>query len=157
MERYKGNRGFSLVELLIVVSIVGALVGFGLPNYLKYRSQAVINADASQMVEFFREGLARANSQQSGSTWAFYIVDDTDDYYGLVQDGATTTPISVTYLSPGVEFSATSTTGVIDMTEGPTLTPLASDINIGLRGDNGSLTDEITVEASGKITRTKNY
>ena len=34
--------GFSLVELLIVVAIIGALSAIGIPNYLKYRENAMI-------------------------------------------------------------------------------------------------------------------
>ena len=35
-----GRRGFTLLEILIVVAIVGILVGLAIPNFLKSRTQA---------------------------------------------------------------------------------------------------------------------
>jgi type IV pilus assembly protein PilA len=34
--RYLGNRGFTIVELMVTVAIVGILTGVAVPNYLKY-------------------------------------------------------------------------------------------------------------------------
>ncbi|MEX2054499.1 MAG: type II secretion system protein [Candidatus Colwellbacteria bacterium] len=151
------ERGFSLTELIITIAIMGVMVTLGLPTYFKYRKQAIINGDTSQMVEYFREGLSRAKSQQDGSAWSFNIINSTDDYYALVRDGATSTPVSITYLSTGVDFSASTTAGLFNITGGPTLTPLGSNIDIYLTTLSGEFTDQITVNTSGKITRTKNY
>jgi prepilin-type N-terminal cleavage/methylation domain-containing protein len=36
----KGSEGFTLLELMVVISIIGTLTSIALPNYLRYRSDA---------------------------------------------------------------------------------------------------------------------
>ncbi len=46
------NKGFSLVELIIVIAIMAVLVGVLAPQYIKYVEKSRVSADA-QMVEEF--------------------------------------------------------------------------------------------------------
>ncbi|MCG2753632.1 MAG: prepilin-type cleavage/methylation domain-containing protein [Desulfobacteraceae bacterium] len=43
------NRGFSLIELFIIIAIVGALSAIAVPNYLKYKEKATIAAAISEI------------------------------------------------------------------------------------------------------------
>ena len=36
----KNKRGFSLIELMVVVAIMGILASIGIPQYLRYRDTA---------------------------------------------------------------------------------------------------------------------
>lgn len=43
----KNNKGFSLVELIIVIAIMAVLIGLLAPQYLKFVKQSKISADIS--------------------------------------------------------------------------------------------------------------
>ena len=46
------NKGFSLVELIIVIAIMAGLVGVLAPQYIKYVEKSRVSADAQQVEEF---------------------------------------------------------------------------------------------------------
>ena len=43
-KRSRCNRGFTLIEIMIVIAIIGTLSAIALPNYLKYKNNARIAA-----------------------------------------------------------------------------------------------------------------
>ena len=45
MQLIKGQRGFSMLELVIFLVIVGVMAGIGVPKYLNMKKQADIAAD----------------------------------------------------------------------------------------------------------------
>ena len=53
-ERKKDNKGFTLVELVIVVAILAILVGLLAPQYTKYVEKSRKSADAANMDEMVK-------------------------------------------------------------------------------------------------------
>ena len=51
-EREMNNKGFSLVELIIVIAIMVILVAVLAPQYLKYVEKSRVSTDTQTMVEF---------------------------------------------------------------------------------------------------------
>lgn len=57
-ETWKGtisNRGFSLVELIIVIAIMAVLVGILTPQYLSYMHRAKVAADWANLKNYYTE------------------------------------------------------------------------------------------------------
>ncbi len=57
--RDSGNRGFSLIELIIVIAIMAVLVGFIVPQYMKYVNKSRL-ANDKQVITAIHNALAAA-------------------------------------------------------------------------------------------------
>ncbi len=66
----KNQKGFTLIEIMIVVAIVGILAGIAIPNFLDLRSKATW-------------GTAKANMDVLRSALASYATDKFDNYYPI--------------------------------------------------------------------------
>ena len=153
----KIQKGFTLVELLIVMGILAILAVVATSNYFAYRNRVNIDGEGSKAVEYFREAITRARSQQDGVDWAIHIDNGASDYYELLSGGATGTPVDRIYLSSGVTFTATTSSSTVTLTGGPTIAPVPSQINIGFITTDEALSEEIIIGTNGKVTRTKSY
>ena len=78
----KSSKGFSLIELLVVVSIIGVLAAIGTIAYQGYTSSAQKSATEAAMQQ-----IALAQTEEYSSTGSYYFTDEGDDICVPNSDG----------------------------------------------------------------------
>lgn len=143
---HRGMAGFSLIELLLSVTIIGILVGLSLPVYNSFAVRNDLDLTGQQVVGALRRAQTYAMGMQSDSAWSVRVEATTVTLFKGTVFGSRDTNYDETISVPGsvtvgglseVQFSkltaAPNTTGSI------TLTSNANDSRT------------ITVNAKGRI------
>ena len=85
----KDNKGFSLVELIIVVAIMAILVGLLAPQYIKYVEKSRKSADASNLSEMVNAvQVYAADAEQNLPAGNYIIKIDTNGVTISAKNGA---------------------------------------------------------------------
>ena len=102
--RYVNERGFSLIELMVVVGIIGLLVALALPAYAAYATRAKVASaiSLSHSVE-----TAMATAYQTGGVWPntdtdAQIVGPFNDKYGAAVSTDGQGNVLISYGSTGI-------------------------------------------------------
>ena len=79
LNKKKDNKGFSLVELIIVVAIMAILVGLLAPQYIKYVEKSRKSADASNLSEMVNAVQIYAADADPGLPEGDYTITISDE------------------------------------------------------------------------------
>ena len=140
------NKGFSLVELIIVIAIMAILIAVLAPQYLKYVEKSRVSSDQTTVVEYINAMQVLAADPD--------VTLSTSDTYSLTNSGATislSSPLQTLLVNEGMLDATTAAGGKLQSTAYSSAT-----LNIILKYDSSAKIWNVvnnggTVEVSGKI------
>ena len=110
LNKKKNNKGFTLVELVIVVAILAILVGLLAPQYTKYVEKSRKSADVDNMDEMVKAvqvyAVDHAIGQTKKTTGGTTTSADTEIIIALTENGVKTGTDGKTDISAGTLKSA---------------------------------------------------
>lgn len=165
--RRPGERGFNLVELVIVVAVIGILMAAGMPTFISYWKTSALKGGAQELVAALNQGRQLAIKHNET---VCIKADTANPTYGtkirFLRGNCSTTTVCgsspCVYTGPGTDGS-----GYTTLANRMEVLPPATDIQftyLGAAGqtgnftvrsmDNTSATAIVSVASSGRITYT---
>ena len=85
--RVKNNKGFSLLEIIVVLAIIGGISAVGIPNFIKWsNNRAVVNA-TSQVASLFRN--IYTTTERGTFAYVQVLINSGDDGISITTKGIT--------------------------------------------------------------------
>lgn len=148
--------GFTLIEILIVVTIVAIAAVVGIMNLSSYRTYSDLNHASQEIVTFLRDAQSRSVSQESGSRWGVHFENPASGsgfYEMFTGTGySTTTVVAKAILPSSVKFdipaSGSSSTVIFSPVTG--LPNASTTIKISTVS-NAAVSSTVTINSNGQI------
>ena len=117
----KKLRGFTLIELMIVVAIIGLLAAIAVPSYQDYTTRAQVS-EAFSLNAAFKQGLAEFYSDRGEWPTSLTNIGTTTSgkYVGSIEvnSGGANVTVTATMNSAGVSSSVADSTFLLISTDG---------------------------------------
>lgn len=132
------SRGFSLIELMIVLTIFGALIGFAIPSYNRYSQTQQLRGTSENLVQTLQ--LQRSRAMANGQSVTINFNTATPPGWTCMSAGRSIR----TRLPNGVEYASANPTSLILTRDGRVNT----SGTVVFRNRTGN-SDTVSVQLSG--------
>jgi prepilin-type N-terminal cleavage/methylation domain-containing protein len=152
---FRLGRGFTMIEVLLVIGIIGAVTSVSIPMYRDYQVRSDLNIATEQATQGLSRARILAQSGKDDTQWGFYVPNGTlykgSSYATRVQAYDEVYPMPSTITTTGLlEVSYSRVEGAPSSTGTVLLTALTGDqrsivISIDKSGIAMNTTDTVTV------------
>ena len=122
----KKRKGFTLIELIVVIAILGILAAIAIPRLSGFQDSAKLKTNTSNLATL--QNVVRVYEADKGSLPSSFAVLQTKEYLGV---GTTMTPIKagtttsdVGYAKTGSGYYMDATSGIVTLLETAPTTPI---------------------------------